>query len=181
MVTPCRGVDVLLSPEISAELVYEAGDVAAMVNYWRQLYQFVILDIPGPFSEWGLSLAKLCDQLLLVTTNEIPAIHATQNTLACLEQNGVNRSKIKLIVNRYNTEIGLSSEAIEAALDLKIFQHLPSDYDSVQKALMEGKSIPPGTKVGKAIAELAGKLTGRTTAIKKHSLFGGLFSVFQTL
>jgi pilus assembly protein CpaE len=178
MVTPCRGIDVLLSPETSADLVYEAGDVAAMVNYWRQLYEFVILDIPGPFGEWGSSLAKLCDELLLVTTNEIPAIHATQNTLACLEQNGVSRSKIKLIVNRYNTEIGLSSEAIENALDLKIFQLLPSDYDSVQKAMMEGKSIPPGTKVGKSIAELAEKLTGRATALKKHSLFAGLFSAF---
>lgn len=181
MVTTCRGVDVLLSPEMPVDLVYEPEDVTAMVNYWRRLYQFVILDIPGPHGEWGLSLAKLCDELLLVTTNELPAVHATQNTLACLEYGGVRRSKIKLVVNRYNTEIGLSSEAIEAALDLKVFQLLPSDFESVQKALMEGKTIPPGTKVGKAIAELAEKLTGRTGAPKKHSLFGGLFSAFQSL
>jgi hypothetical protein len=44
---------------------------------------------------------------------------------------------------------------------------------------MEGKSIPSGTNVGKAITELAEKLSGRTSATKKHSLFGGLFSVFQ--
>jgi Flp pilus assembly CpaE family ATPase len=88
---------------------------------------------------------------------------------------------MKLVVNRYNTDIGLSSEAIETALDLKVFQHLPSDFESVQKALMEGKPIPAGTKVGRSIAELAEKLTGRTRASKKHSLFGGLFSVFQTL
>lgn len=181
MVTCCRGVDVLLSPETPADLVYEPEDITAMVSYWRRLYEFVILDIPGPHGEWGLSLAKFCDELLLVTTNELPAVHATQNTLACLEYGGVNRSKIKLVVNRYNTEIGLSSESIEAALDLKVFQHLPSDFESVQKALMEGKPIPPGTKVGKAIAELAEKLTGRTGAPKKHSLFGGLFSAFQSL
>ena len=180
MVTSCRGVDVLLSPEIPADLVYEPEDIAAMVNYWRRMYEFVILDIPGPHGEWGLSLARLCDELLLVTTNELPAVHATQNTLACLEYGGVSRSKIKLVVNRYNTEIGLSSEAIEAALDLNVFQHLPSDFESVQKALMEGKAIPAGTKVGKAIAELAEKLTGRTGAPKKHSLFGGLFSAFQS-
>jgi hypothetical protein len=44
---------------------------------------------------------------------------------------------------------------------------------------MEGKPIPSWTKVGKSITELAEKLTGRTIATKKHSLFGGLFSVFQ--
>ena len=142
MVTPCRGVDVLLSPEIPADLVYEPADVPAMVSYWRQLYEYSILDIPGPYSEWGLSSPELCDELLLVTTNELPAVHATQNTLARLEDQGVNKSKIKLIVNRYNTEIGLSSEAIETALDLKVFQHLPSDFESVQKALIEGKAIP---------------------------------------
>ncbi len=181
MVTPCRGVDVLLSPDMPADLVYEAEDITAMISFWRGLYEFVILDIPGPHGEWGPLLAKLCDELLLVTTNEIPAVHATQNTLACLEYSGVSRSKIKLVVNRYNEEIGLSSEAIEAALELQVFQHLPSDFESVQKALMEGKAIPAGTKVGKAIAELAEKLTGRTGTPKKHSLFGGLFSAFQNL
>ena len=161
MVIPRRGVDVLLSPDMPVDLVYEPEDLAAMMSYWRQLYEFVILDAPGPHSEWGLSLAKLADELLLVTTNELPAVHATQNTLARLDHFGVTRSKIKLIINRYNTDIGLSSEAIETALDLKVFQHLPSDFESVQKALMEGKPIPAGTKVGRAIAELAEKLTGR--------------------
>jgi pilus assembly protein CpaE len=181
MVSSCRGVDVLLSPEIPADLVYEPQDVSAMVTYWRQLYEFNILDIPGPHDEWGLSLARSCDELLLVTTNELPAVHATQITLARLEFYGVSRSKIKLIVNRYNTDIGLSSEAIETALELKVFQHVPSDFENVQKAMMEGKSVPFGTKVGKSIAELAENLTGRRKTPKKHSLFGGLFSVFQTL
>ena len=179
MVIPSRGVDVLLSPETPADLVYEPQDLVAMTNYWRQLYEFVILDIPGPHSDWGLSLAKVADELLLVTTNELPAVHATQNALARLDHHAISRSKIKLVVNRYNTDIGLSSGAIETALDLKIFQHLPSDFESVQKALMEGKPIPAGTNLGRSIAELAEKLTGRTSAPKKHSLFGGLFSAFQ--
>ncbi len=128
----------------------------------------MILDIPGPHSQWGLSLAKLCDELLLVTTNELPAVHATQNTLACLEHHGVSKSKIKLIINRYNTEIGLSSESLETALELKVFQHLPSDFESVQKALMEGKPIPSTTKVGKSIAELA--KTDRPHGFSKETL-----------
>ena len=180
MVTSCRGVDVLLSPETPADMVYEPQDVSAMIHYWRQLYDFTILDIPGPHDEWGLSLAKSCDELLLVTTNELPAVHATQNTLACLEYHGLTRSKIKLIVNRYNTDIGLSSEAIETALELKIFQHVPSDFESLQKAMMEGKSVPQGTKVGRSVAELAENLTGRRRTPKRHSLLGNLFSIFET-
>jgi Flp pilus assembly CpaE family ATPase len=99
----------------------------------------VILDIPRPHSEWGLSLAKLCDELLLVTTNELPAVHATQGTIACLEHNGVDRNNIQLVANRYNAEIGLRSDSVETALELMAFQHLLSDYEGLQKALMEGR------------------------------------------
>jgi pilus assembly protein CpaE len=180
MVTSSKGVDVLLSPETPGDLVYEAEDLVTMVRYWRQIYEFVILDIPGPHDPLGLSLAGLCDELLLVTTNELPAVHATQNCLACLEHYGVNKSKIKLVVNRYNTDIGLSSDAIEAALDLKVFQLLPSDFEAVQKALMEGKPLSASTKVGKSIVELAERLTGRKRAPRRQSLFGGLFSIFET-
>jgi pilus assembly protein CpaE len=161
------------------DMVYEPGDLAAMVNYWRQVYDFVILDTPGPQRDWGLSLARLCDEIVLVATNELPAIHATQNTLACLDHNGISRSKVKLVINRFNADIGLAGDAVESALDLKVFHQLPSDYEGVQKALMEGKPVPAGTKVGKGILELAEKLTGRKGQPRKQSLFGGLFSVFE--
>lgn len=180
LVSPSHGVDVLLSPDSPVDLVYEAEDLAAMVDYWRRLYEFVILDTPGPHRQWGLELAKLSDEVLLVTTNELPAVHATQNSLACLRHNGISPSKTKLVVNRYNTDIGLSSQAIETALDLQVFHHLPSDFEGVQKALMEGKPVPGNSKVGKGIAELAEKLTGRKRAPKNRSLFGGLFSLFET-
>jgi pilus assembly protein CpaE len=179
MVTSSRGVDVLLSPDMPSDLVYEPDDLAAMVNYWRQVYEFVILDIPGPQRDWGLALAGMADELLLITTNELPAVHATQNTMACLNHNGISRSKVKLVINRYNEEIGLGSEAVETALELKIFHQLPSDYEGVQKALMEGKPVPAGTKLGKSFTDLAEKLSGRKHARKKQSLLGGLFSVFE--
>lgn len=175
MVTPSRGVDVLLSPETPADLVYEPQDVTAMITYWREMYEFTVLDIPGPHDEWGLSNAKSCDELLLVTTNELTAVHATQITLARLEFYGVMRSKIKLIVNRYNTDIGLSSEAIESALELRVFHLVPSDFAGLQKAMMEGKPVATGTNVGRSISELAEKLTGRTPTPRKHTLFGDLW------
>src|SRR5437870_9457176 len=97
-----------------------------------------------------------------------------QNTLACLDHNGISRSKVKLVIKRYNADLGLSSEAVKEALGLKIFQQLPRDYEGVQKALMEKESLSPtGTEVGKGFAELAEKLSGRKHEYQKPSLFGG--------
>jgi len=116
----------------------------------------------------------------MVTTNELPAVLATQNALAFLERNGVHRGKVKLIVNRYNMDIGLDQEAIETALDLSVFHVLPSDYVCIQKALLDGHTIPSSTRVGKSITELAERLAGRTPAAShKPSLLSGLFSMFE--
>jgi Flp pilus assembly CpaE family ATPase len=117
----------------------------------------------------------LCDDLLLVSTNELVALHAVQRTLAYLAGNGFDRSKIRLIVNRYSEQAGLSREAIQTALGLEVFETLPSDYEAIQRSLMEGKHAPPASHFGKAITALARHLAGEARAEKKSSLFGGLF------
>ncbi|PYT32784.1 MAG: hypothetical protein DMG57_00730 [Acidobacteria bacterium] len=160
-------------------LVY-LEDLAAMVQYWRQVDNYVVMDILGSQCPWGLELARLSDQLVLVTTNELPAIHATQNTRAYFDHKNFSRSRIRLVVNGYTTDVGLDEQAISAALDLKVFQLLLSDFEAVQKSLMESKPVPAGTQVGRSISELAENLTGRKRAPKRHSLFGGLFSMFET-
>ena len=180
LVVNSRDLDVLLSPESPMDIVQDEQDLAALLHYWRQMYSFVLLDVATPYSDWGLALARLCDSLMMVTTNELPAVLATQNALAYLERNGVHRAKVKPIVNRYNTDVGLEQEAIEAALDLPVFHVLPSDYQCIQKALLDGHSIPGNTRVGKSITELAERLAGRTrVASRKPSLLKGLFSMFE--
>ncbi len=181
LVVNCRNLDVLLSPESPMDIVQDEQDLAALLQYWRQMYSFVLLDVATPYSDWGLALARLCDSLMLVTTNELPAVLATQNALAFLERNGVNRGKVKPIVNRYNIDVGLDQEAIEAALDLPVYHVLPSDYQCIQKALLDGHTIPANTRVGKSITELAERVAGhKPVASRKPSLLSGLFSMFET-
>jgi pilus assembly protein CpaE len=161
LVTSWQGLDVLLAPEDPVDIGSEAKSARAMIDYWRKLYGAIVLDTCGPCRQWGGELANLCDELLVVTTNELPALHATQKALACLDQTGIDRSRIRLIVNRYNPEIGLTKEAIETALHMECFHVLPSDYNAVQAALMEGKPVLSSTTVGKGIAKLADRLAER--------------------
>jgi pilus assembly protein CpaE len=175
LVNPCHGLDVLLSPESPMEGFGEAADPAPILSYSRRFYGAVVLDTGGAYGDWSVSLARLCDDLLLVSTNELVALHAVQRTLAYLAGNGFDRSKIRLIVNRYSEQAGLSREAIQTALGLEVFETLPSDYEAIQRSLMEGKHAPPASHFGKAITALARHLAGEARAEKKSSLFGGLF------
>jgi pilus assembly protein CpaE len=179
LVARYQGIDVLLSPENPADGMQEAHDTGSIVHYSRQLYETVILDAPGPYGNWGLSMARLCDQLVLVTTNELPALQATQRSLSYMERNGVEREKIRLVVNRYSKDVGLSQEAIQTALHTDVFHVLASDYDTVQRALMEGKPIPNGSTLGKGLSALAEKLAGKEDKPVKRSGLFGLFSLIS--
>lgn len=178
MVTPSDGVDVLLSPDNPVDGIHDLHDPTPIIEFARQLYDTVIVDSANVIGEWGLALATICDEFLLITTNELPALQATQRVLAYLERNRVERSKIRLVVNRYSREVGLSKDAIATALHSDVFHIIPSDYESVHRALVDGKPIPPGSAFGKSLIGLADRLGGKKpeTVQKSKGRLGGIFS-----
>jgi pilus assembly protein CpaE len=173
-----QGVHVILSPEGQVENI-PTHEAAAMIEYSRENYGAVILDMAGAYGDWAIEMARLCDELILVTTNELPALHATQKAIANLERNNIDRSKIRLVVNRFNPSPGLDREAIETALKMDVFQLLPSDSDSLQKALLEGKPVASSTTLGKNFAAIADRFGGRQAEAKRPSLLSGIFSIFD--
>ena len=75
------------------------------------------------------------------------------------------RWKLRLIVNRYLLDVGLSREVIGTALHTEVFDTLPSDYEAVQRALMDGK-----TPVADVVAKAA-KDAGTTIVLKDYVRF----------
>jgi Flp pilus assembly CpaE family ATPase len=96
-----------------------------------------------------------------------------------MDANRVGRWKIRLLVNRYQREIGLSREVIGTALHTEVFDSIPSDYEAVQKALMEGKPVPANTAFGKSLTQVVERLGVRGDSAKKSSSRGGLLGLFS--
>jgi pilus assembly protein CpaE len=180
MVTKVQGIDVLLAPEVLVEGANDLRDPSAILDYARQNYDVVVIDAGGVYGEWNLSQARVANELLLVTTNELPALQAAQRALSYLDANRIGRWKIRLVVNRYLRDVGLSREVIATALHTEVFDIFPSDYEAVQKSLMEGKPAPSNTTFGKSIIQLADRLNGgrADNSKKKSSSLGGLLGLF---
>ncbi len=122
----------------------------------------------------------MADEVLLVTTNELPAVQAAQRSLAYLEANQIGRWKTRVVVNRYDRESGVEQEVIGQALDTDLYHMVPADYDGIQKALMEGKPIQSGTAFGKALSALGDRLAGREEKERKSaSITSSLLSLFS--
>jgi pilus assembly protein CpaE len=180
VVTTRQGVDVLLSPEVMTEGMSELKDASSIIEYARATYDLVVLDTGGVYGEWNLSQAALADEILLVTTNELTALQAVQRALTYLDANNIPRYKLRLIVNRYDRHSGLSKDVIGTALHTDIFHIMPSDYEAIQKSLMEGKPLGPATSFGKSVVGLADRLAGAAEPPnKKNSSLSGLLSLFS--
>ena len=164
---PCAGIDVLLGPEKPQFDAFETTAVEHLFQFWREHYSISIIDSPGPVTPWQVALARASDELLLVTTNELAAVHATQRALSHLHAAGIDKQRIRLLINRYQRENGLSEDAIRTALKVDIFHVLPNDYAPVQQAVLDGKTVSPNSRLAKSLDELCERLTGVSRAPKK--------------
>jgi pilus assembly protein CpaE len=178
LIVPWNNLDVLLSPEDPVEGIGEDYDPASIVNYSRQAYDAVILDTGGAYGAWNLAAAKLSDEVLVVTTNELPCVHSTRKTLLYLEANGAGRSNLRLIANRYRPDLGLRKEDMESTLGASVFHTLPDDPDAIKSALIEGRTAPSGSAFGRSAAALVERLSGGREQPVKASRWAGLLKRF---
>lgn len=179
MVTDRHGVDVLLAPELLGESASELVDATPILDFVRLSYDLVIADAGGAFGEWNLSQAQFSDEVILVTTNDLPALYSCQKVLKYLESNGVGRWKLKVVVNQYDPDNGLREDMIADALHTHIDHLFPVDHSAVRKAQMHGEPVSASSNFGRSLALFAEKLTGKTAPAKKASSFAGLRSLFS--
>ena len=96
------------------------------------------------YGDWNLSQARLADEILLVTTNELTALQAVQRALSYMDSNNIGRYKIRLIVNRYDRHVGLSKDVIMAtALHCRYLPYPAHRLRSYPESSHGGQAAPP--------------------------------------
>jgi len=169
----CHGVDVLLAPDNPASPAEIDRVVAAdLIHFWQSQYEAVVIDTPGA-EPGAVEFVRLADQILLVATNELVALHATRRSVEYLEKNAIDRRRLRLVVNRYSPATGLKREEVQSALKLEPYVLLANEYEVVQQAVLEGQPVGPGTRFERGLRALTARLTGKETpAVKKPAWLG---------
>lgn len=179
LVCTSQGIDVLLPPENPVDSIQGLRSAAPILDFARRMYDHVVVDVGSIYGDWTVSVARAADEVLVVSTNELPSLQATARGLQYLESSGIQRHKTKLVINRFNKDAGLNKEMIEMALHTDVHHLVPSDYENVQRALLDGKVIPTTTAFGKSLLALSQGLLGKTgkeAAPAKKASSGGMFS-----
>lgn len=177
LTVPCHGVDVLLGPEdCSTALSMSREEASELLTFLRDRYDIVVFDLPGPAMAVDTGLAMLTGDLLLVTTNELSALHATRRAIEYLERSGIARERIKLVLNRYTPHTGIKREDVRTVLQLDPMAALANDYQAIQSAILEGRPIPETLSFSRSVANLARTLCNQKDETPAPAKAGGWLS-----
>jgi pilus assembly protein CpaE len=133
------GIEVLLappSPEM-AELITPAG-VKRVIEALRRRHDLVIIDCTSWFNDTTLAILDAADDVLTILSLEITSIKNMRLFLEVAEQLGYEQSKVKLVLNRADSTLGIRVADVENSIGRKVDHTIVSDGRSVVYALNRG-------------------------------------------
>jgi pilus assembly protein CpaE len=170
---PC-GLEIMpapLRPE-DAELVTEAK-ITRLLEVARETYDAIIVDTSPFFHGPMLATLDRTDELFLLCGLDVPTLKNVKLSLQTLEMLSFPRDRIRIVLNRANSKVGMKARDVEEALGMKIRHQIPSDR-AVPLSVNRGKPVvldDPDADFSTAMRELAkGVLPKPGTAPKKRSL-----------
>ena len=122
------GLDILpapLRPE-DAELVTEQK-LGRLLEVARESYDVIVVDTSPFFHGPMLATLDRTDELLLLTSLDVPTIKNVRLSLQTLELLSFPRDRIKVVLNRANSKVGMQRKEVESALEMNVGFEVPSD------------------------------------------------------
>ena len=167
------GLEILpapLRPE-DAELVTEAK-LARLLEVAREAYDVIVVDTSPFFHGPMLATLDRTDELFLLCGLDVPTLKNVKLALQTLEMLSFPRDRIRIVLNRANSKVGMKPSEVEDALGMKIRHHIPSDR-AVPFGVNKGKPVvlhDEDSDFAKALRDLAKTVVAKPEAPKKRSL-----------
>jgi pilus assembly protein CpaE len=171
LATHHSGVRALLAPTrpdqasvVSVELLREVYAIL------RSTYDFVIVDTPPGFTAEVIASIDSSSHVCVVGTLDSLSLKNTKLGLETLELMGYRGERIRLVLNRAGTRVGISSDDVAAVMGRAPDIFIPSDRD-IPRSVNEGDPIvlsKERSEAARAFQQLAESYRGRPQEAKKN-------------
>ena len=179
-VHPESGLKVLVAPSTPqyAESI-TVYTVEQVIETLRENYDIIIVDTPSQLQDTTLAVLDASKTILLLTSLDLLALHKTRTALEMLRQL-YPPEKIQPVLNRANSDVGISLADVENVLGVKMKSRVPSDGRVVVSSINKGEPFViynAGTPIAKEINRLALEILGleAPAAVEEPSKNGGGF------
>jgi pilus assembly protein CpaE len=120
-----------------AELITPSG-VKKVLEALRKGHDLVVVDCTSWFNETTLAILDAADVVLTMLSLEITSIKNMRLFLEVADQLGYEQNKIKLVLNRADSSLGIRVADVESSIGRKVDHTIVSDGRSVVYALNRG-------------------------------------------
>jgi pilus assembly protein CpaE len=159
------GIHLLAPPRTLADLaqITPEGIQQALIQ-GVSTFRYTVVDLDHSFVEEQSVVLRQADVILLVVRLDFTSLRNCRRTLEHLEELGVERDRVQLVVNRYGQPKEIPASKAEEALGLKVAHYIPDDPKSVNRANNNGVPLvveAPTARVSKSLAKLAASVNGQ--------------------
>jgi len=139
LINHTAGIRVLLAPPSpeTAEMI-TAGGVKTVLDRLRADHDLVVVDCTSYFNDTTLAILDAADIILTMLSLEITSIKNMRLFLEVAEQLGYESGKVRLILNRADSALGIRVADVEHSIGRKVDETIVSDGRSVVYALNRG-------------------------------------------
>jgi len=166
------GISIMASPsrpELADKIT--ADQFLKILEFLRQMYAYVVVDTSPYLSDVTIAAIDVSDVIVLVTTQDIPAIKNARLFLDLLQNLRIDRGRIAFVMNRFDKRIAISAERVGENLKQDVAAVLPLDERVVIPAVNRGVPFMVDNKaqpIARGIFGLAESVRARIAAMDKE-------------
>ena len=140
-VHPC-GLHILAQPiELTENDFLRGEDVLRILSTAADSYQYLLVDCGGRLDEATRTCATVADLILLVCSPDVPSVKNAWRRLHLLDRQGVDLSRVRLVINRWDKNPPLSEADIESNLGIPIAATVANEPARSQHAVNVGSLL----------------------------------------
>jgi len=153
------GLDVIAAPaDLVSKHQLNREQVQHVLSFARCYYDWTIVDLGRGLGLLTMSVLEEIDELFLVTTAEVPALHLTKKIIDVLKGSRYGENKIHLIANR--SEPSAALQELETLIGLPLYANLPNEYSKLFRSYSECRLLRKGSALAAGFDRLAARMIG---------------------
>jgi pilus assembly protein CpaE len=159
--TAADGVDVLAPPgaaTFTGQL--EAERIRHVLRFARGNYQRIVLDL-GVLDAVALSLLEDVTQVMVVASEDLPALWEAGRLLKRLTQLGIPAESIRFVLNQKKKRGGVPVGDLEKALGHPVFGTVMEAGEEHDELMAEGRFVDEKSPIRKDVVRIVAKMLGK--------------------
>jgi pilus assembly protein CpaE len=168
-------LEILAAPDAAPSRELPAPkEVREVLQFCRSYYDWAVFDLGRGISPFVFAAIEELNDLFLVTTPEVPALHRTKHLLQQLLAHGMSRGSLHLILNRSSRRMEVPVPELETILGEEFYVTVTDCERELRDAYAEAKLLPANSALVADVQRLVARLAGipEKKKTRAFSLFG---------